>query len=226
MMRAISVEKATLYEKYRLPYTYEAIDDLLRRIGEVQVIADIGAGTGQLARLFAERCPKVYAVEPDPAMRQVASSSLANFATIEICAGFAEQTTLAEHSIDLIVVGNAFHRFKPEACEELRRILNKSGWIALFTYTFTNKAFTDALFSKLATLKGMANRIDRSWDRTPVQDLFGNGQIHTLGYRESHTEDWTAFLALPVLGSKPPSTLIRTLCNLSRSIEKFLRCLR
>lgn len=204
MISAINLEKATLYEKYRLPYANEAIGDLLGRIGEVQIVADIGAGTGQLARLFADRC-KVYAIEPDSAMRKVASASLASFATVEILAGFAEQTTLAENSVDLIVIGNAFHRFKPEACQELCRILKKPGWIALFTYTFVNKAFTEMLFSKLAALKGVASKMEQSWHRTPLQNLFGNGQIHALSYRQSHTDDWTAFFGAACAGIEAPN---------------------
>ncbi len=204
MISAINIEKATLYEKYRLPYANEAIGDLLGRIGEVQIVADIGAGTGQLARLFADRC-KVYAIEPDSAMRKVASASLASFATAEILAGSAEQTTLAESSVDLIVIGNAFHRFKPEACQELCRILKKPGWIALFTYTFVNKAFTEMLFSKLAALKGVASKMEQSWHRTPVQNLFGNGQIYTLSYRQSHTEDWMAFFGAACAGIEAPN---------------------
>ncbi len=87
MISAISVEKATLYEKYRLPYANEIVGDLLRHIGEVEVVADIGAGTGQLARMFADGNTKVYAVEPDPAMRKVASASLIGFSKIEVIDG-------------------------------------------------------------------------------------------------------------------------------------------
>jgi predicted RNA methylase len=50
------------------------------------IVTDIGAGTGQLARMFAGRCSKLHAVEPDPAMRQVAQVSLAGFPTVEIVA--------------------------------------------------------------------------------------------------------------------------------------------
>ena len=205
MTNTVSVEKATLYEKYRLPYSNEMEGDLLERIGEVEVIADIGAGTGQLARRFAGRSTKVYAVEPEPAMRQVATASLADFATIEIIAGFAEQIPLPENSIDLIVVGNAFHRFKPEACEELRRILKKQGWIALITYDFTNRAFAEMLFSKLAALKGVATRMEKTWHRMPVQALFEDAKIHTLSYRQSLTVGWTAFFGAACSGIEAPA---------------------
>ena len=190
---AVSIERATLYETYRLPYAGQAVADLLDYIGPVQVIADIGAGNGQLTRLFAERCTRVYAVEPEPAMRQVASTALADWPTIQIRAGCAEQTTLAERSLDLIVVGNAFHRFKPEACAELRRILKPSGWIALFSYDSTNKALEDMLSAKLAALKGATSRVALAWHGMPAQALFGEGHIHARSYRQSRTDDWTAF---------------------------------
>lgn len=117
-MISISVDKAWLYEKYRLPYASEAVDDLLQRIGDAPVVADVGAGTGQLARLFAERSEKVYVVEPQSAMRQVATAVLSNLPTIDIRAGLAEEIPLADNAVDLIVIGNAFHRFKPEACAD------------------------------------------------------------------------------------------------------------
>jgi SAM-dependent methyltransferase len=189
---AVSIERATLYEKYRLPYAGEAVNDLLDYIGPVQVVADIGAGTGKLARLFAERCTQVYAVEPEPAMRQVALKALAHWPTIEVSAACAEQTTLAESSLDLIVVGNAFHRFKPAACAELRRILKPFGWIALFSYT-SNEALENMLGDKLAELKSTTSRVDRVWVEMPPEELFGKGQIHTRIYRQSRTDDWTTY---------------------------------
>jgi len=206
MIRTIGIEKATLYDKYRLPYAPEAAEDLLAHVGQAPVVADIGAGTGQLARLFAGQSAKVYAVEPDPAMREVASALLQGVAVVEIVAGLAEQTGLAGNSVDLVVVGNAFHRFRPEACEELRRILKKSGWIALFTYHFLNETFTDMLFSRLATLPGLAGRIERAWPRTPLQELFGTGRIHTRRYRQSHAEDWTAFFGAACAGIEAPES--------------------
>jgi SAM-dependent methyltransferase len=201
---AMSIKRATLYEKYRRPYADQAVIDLLGYVGQVEVVADIGAGNGQLTRLFAERCSRIYAVEPDPVMRQLASTALADWTSIQVRAGSAEQTTLAERSVDLIVVGNAFHRFKPEACAELRRILKPSRWIALFTYTLTNRALADLIFAKLAALTGVVSRIDQAWQRTPAQMLFGKGHIHTRSYRQSRTDDWTAFFGAACGGLEAP----------------------
>ena len=190
---AVSLERANLYERYRLPYARQAVTDLLDYIGPVQVMADIGAGNGQLTRLFADRCARVYMVEPEPAMRQVAATALAPWPNIEIRGASAEQTTLAEHSLDLIVVGNAFHRFKPEACAELRRILKPSGWIALFSWALTNQALHEMRSAKLAALKDANSRVAKVWHGLPMQELFGEGHIHTRSYQQSRTDDWTTF---------------------------------
>ena len=201
---AMTIEKAALYEKYRLPYAERAVADLLDYIGAVQVIADIGAGTGQLARLFARQCTRVYAVEPDPAMRQVASTALADWANVEVRDGCGEQSTLAASSVDLIVVGNAFHRFRPEACAELRRILRPSGWVALFSHTWTNRVMSDLLIAELASRTGVASRMDRAWHLTPPRALFGEGHMHTRSYSQSRNSDWTTFFGAARGGLEAP----------------------
>jgi SAM-dependent methyltransferase len=190
---AVSIERASLYERYRLPYADEAVEDLLEHVGPVQVVADIGAGNGQLSRLFAGRCARLYAVEPEPAMREVAAAALADWPSVEIRGACAERTTLDDGSIDLIVVGNAFHRFRPEACDELRRILRPEGWAALFSYSSTNKALDDMLADRLAALKGARSRVARVWHGMPPEALFGEGRIHRRSYRQSRTDDWAAF---------------------------------
>lgn len=204
VMRSVSVDKAWLYEKYRLPYAREAVDDLLQHIGNAPVVADIGAGTGQLARLFAESCETVYLIEPEPAMRQVATAVLSNLPAIDVRAGLAEEIPLAANAVDLIVIGNAFHRFRPEACAELRRILKPQGWIALFAYSFVNKAFTDMLFSGLAALNDVSGKIEKRRHQTPVSALFGHDSLHTLRYRQAHSEDWPAFWGAACAGIEAP----------------------
>jgi SAM-dependent methyltransferase len=203
-MSSISLIKARLYEKYRLPYASQAAEDLCKFVTAHDVVADIGAGTGQLARLFAGKSKKIYVVEPDPAMREIASLSLANYSEVDIRAESAEQTKLIENSIDLIVIGNAFHRFKPQALNELRRILKKQGWIALFSYCFTNQAFIEMLHTKLETLKNVTERKDKTWHKLSVQDLFGECPIYKLSYPQFHAEDWAAFFGAACSGIEAP----------------------
>ncbi|MBT6145044.1 MAG: class I SAM-dependent methyltransferase, partial [Gemmatimonadetes bacterium] len=171
-MQRTSLRKARLYDQYRLPYAADAVVALLERIGPVNSVADIGAGTGQLTRLFAPHCRQVIAIEPDPAMRTVAGESLAGLTSAHIVAGSAEQTSLASASIELLVIGNAFHRFPAGACDELRRVLAPQGHVALFHYVLPTP-LTDMLFSKLATLEGLSSRTRTAWPRLPLSALFG-----------------------------------------------------
>jgi len=191
-----TAEKARLYDKYRLPYSEQAVNDLLNYVGPIHIVADIGAGTGQLARLFSDRCNRLYAIEPDSHMREVAMGALADRSSVEIRAGSAEQTTLADNSIDLIVVGNAFHRFTPEAGDELRRVLKLNGWIALFTYTLTNRALSELLLANFSALRSVVDQLEQSWHCLPLQSLFGDTNLHSLKYRQSRSDDWTTFFGM------------------------------
>jgi SAM-dependent methyltransferase len=205
MAEGMTLEKALLYEEFRLPYPNEMVDDLLKHIGGTSVVADIGSGTCQLARLFAESCTKVYAVEPDAAMRHVAAEVSKGYPNIHIIDACAEHTTLPESSIDLIVIGNAFHRFQPEAIHEIRRILKPSGWVAVIFYVFTNQAFADTLFPKLSQLESFAARSKQNWHRMPIEKLFGDHPIHALHYNQSLAEDWEAFWGMARSGIEAPS---------------------
>ena len=204
MSNTMSLEKARLYEQYRLPYPAAMVDDLLKQIARPETVADIGAGTGQLSRLFADHCDLIYAVEPDDAMCQVASEALQNWPNIHIVHAAAEHTTLPDESIDLILIGNAYHRFRHEAINDLHRILKPNGWVALTTYTFTNQAFASRLFPKLGALKSMAARSAQAVHRLPMTELFGEQPIRTLRYPQTYDEDWTAFWGSARSGIEAP----------------------
>jgi SAM-dependent methyltransferase len=205
MAAHMNLEKAALYERYRLPYALALAPDLLARTGPAAVVADVGAGTGQLARLFAPDCTKVYAVEPDAAMRAVAASALAAWPNIALVAASAEQTTLPDESVDLIVIGNAWQRFGPGAGVELRRILRRSGWAAVINYTFNNQAFAQMLFGKLAELEQVASQIEQAWHRLPLSTLFGDAPLETRRYPQAQAEDWTAFFGAACAAIEAPT---------------------
>jgi SAM-dependent methyltransferase len=97
------------------------------------VIADIGAGTGISSELFLNYGCTVYAVEPNAEMRAASEHYYGNRLNFHAVDGSAEATTLADHSIDWVVAGQAFHWFDHAAAKaEFTRMLRSSGRIALF----------------------------------------------------------------------------------------------
>jgi ubiquinone/menaquinone biosynthesis C-methylase UbiE len=122
------------YVKYRPHYPKDLLD-LFRNDMNLQksaVIADIGSGTGISARLFLENGNEVIGIEPNQLMREAAKEYLSEFSNFKVIDGTAENTTLEDQSIDLIIAAQAFHWFKnQDALNEFRRILCKNGYISL-----------------------------------------------------------------------------------------------
>lgn len=122
------------YVKYRPGYPPEVLDVLRRsiKLGESDVVVDIGSGTGLSAKLFLENGNHVYAVEPNDAMQLAAVESLGRNERFHPIAGSAEATGLASASADVIVAAQAFHWFdQDEVRREWSRILRASGWVVL-----------------------------------------------------------------------------------------------
>ncbi len=122
------------YVKYRPGYP-SAIIDILRKetgLNELQVIADVGSGTGILTKLFLDEANTVFAVEPNQEMREAAEDLLSIYEHFHSVNGTAESTGLADRSIDMIVVGQAFHWFDPIPTKtEFRRILKPDGLVVM-----------------------------------------------------------------------------------------------
>ncbi len=124
-------DRAATYAANRPVYPPAAIDAVLAGLGDPArlVIADVGAGTGISARLFADRGAHVIAIEPNAGMRARAAAH----PHVEWRDGTAEATGLEDQSVDLIVACQAFHWFEvPAAVAEFRRVAR--GRAALLQY--------------------------------------------------------------------------------------------
>ena len=122
------------YSKYRPTYPAGVINLLKSECGlsPESDVADIGSGTGILAKLLLRNCKRVFGVEPNAAMRDAGKALLKNYPTFITVAGSAENTTLPDASIDLITAGQAFHWFdEMKARVEFKRILKSGGFVAL-----------------------------------------------------------------------------------------------
>jgi ubiquinone/menaquinone biosynthesis C-methylase UbiE len=137
-------DKAEYYDKYRINYSNKILDYFNEyNFCENSIIADIGSGTGKLAKIFLDKGNIVYAVEPNDNMRNIALSTLNEYKNFVSINGSAEITTLQNNIIDFVVVGQAFHWFDDKkALEEFKRILKNNGVLALIWYNRkTNSTF-------------------------------------------------------------------------------------
>ena len=115
------------YNRLRPGPSDEALDWLIPE-GASNVL-EIGAGTGVLTRLLAQRVVNVTAVEPDHRMRAVLA---ARDAGVEVLAGRAEELPAASSSYDVVIAASAWHWVDEErAVPEVARVLRPSGRLSL-----------------------------------------------------------------------------------------------
>ena len=122
------------YVRFRPGYPDAVLDVLAAYCGLAPgaTVADVGAGTGQLTRLLVARGCRIFAVEPNDAMRAALAKAFARVRSVEAVSGRAEATGLADRSVDVVTVAQAFHWFDvARARAEFQRILRPGGGVAL-----------------------------------------------------------------------------------------------
>ncbi len=122
------------YIKYRPHYPQEMFDFLLSQniITKNSVVADIGSGTGISTEPFLKLDLEVFAVEPNKEMREAAEKLLGENKKFHSVNAAAENTTLKDHSVDVVIAGQAFHWFdKEKTKQEFKRILKPGGYVVL-----------------------------------------------------------------------------------------------
>jgi SAM-dependent methyltransferase len=127
-------ERVEDYVRWRPGYP-EAVVRVVEEAGLLpagSVVADLGSGTGLLARVFLDAGYEVLGVEPNDAMRRAGEQALSDHPSFRSVAGRAERTGLADRSVDVVVAGQAFHWFEPRAARtEALRICRRRPAAAL-----------------------------------------------------------------------------------------------
>lgn len=123
--------KGDLYNAARPDYPYEALDYFAETFGLTKEMhaLDLGAGTGIFTRQMRPYVGRITAVEPSASMR---ASLEASGVDVEILDGSDVAIPLADGSVDVSFVAQAFHWFDPpRALNELHRVLVPGGGLGL-----------------------------------------------------------------------------------------------
>jgi SAM-dependent methyltransferase len=119
------------YDRGRPSYPAAVLDRLsaVAGLGPGTDVLDLAAGTGKLTRQLVAAGASVVAVEPSEGMRERLVASMPG---VRVLDGTAEDIPLADASVDLVTVAQAFHWFRTGAAlDEIHRLLRPGGWLAL-----------------------------------------------------------------------------------------------
>ncbi|MCY3895001.1 MAG: class I SAM-dependent methyltransferase [Chloroflexi bacterium] len=105
---------AEAYARYRVPYPAELLADLRHRAsvtGQGRLL-DLACGPGRLALPLAPYFSEVWAVDQEPEMVKVGSARAQGqgLSNIRWMVGRAEEVDASPESLELIAIGEAFHR--------------------------------------------------------------------------------------------------------------------
>lgn len=183
------------YVRYRPGYPPELLECLQRNCGlrPQWVVADVGSGTGLLAKIFLENGNRVFGIEPNAAMRAAGEEFLRGLDQFTSQEGRAEATGLPARSVDLITAGQAFHWFdRRRARTEFERILKPGGWVALVW----NERLTSTPF--LADYEQLLHRYSpdylkvdhRNVEETALDEFFHPGRLRQDTFFMRQQFDW------------------------------------
>lgn len=121
----------SVYERGRPSYPADAVGWMIDGlgIGPARDVVDLGAGTGKLTRLLVPTGANVTAVEPSESMRAQFVEAVPGVPVLD---GTAERLPLADASVDVVTVAQAFHWFDIAATTaELARVIRPGGGLGM-----------------------------------------------------------------------------------------------
>lgn len=178
---------------------FDELDRLLAGCTKPARIADVGAGTGLLTRDLLARGHDVLAVEPNDAMRAAADHFLGAHPRYRSVNAKAEAIPVADHSLDLVTAGTAFHWFDvPKARAECLRVLKPGGVVAL---TWNDRVLSDPFHQAFDEIAGefggdKRNALLAHESRDDVPALFGGSIVNKHAWPHAHVLDMLGVASL------------------------------
>jgi SAM-dependent methyltransferase len=200
------------YVRFRPRYP-AALLTFLRSLGllPTHVVADVGSGTGFLSELFLANENKVYGVEPNDEMRTAAEASLGDDPNFISIPGTAEATTLDDHSVDVVVAGQAFHWFDAGAARaEFARILRPGGLVVLvwndrdLSASPFSAAYEELLHGYMMEYEKVSARRVVGDDAPRIREFFAPNEMAVATFENGQTFDFEGLLGRVLSSSYAP----------------------
>ncbi|WOH80291.1 methyltransferase domain-containing protein [Bradyrhizobium sp. BEA-2-5] len=224
----------------RPPYSPVVLGLLTRTVASIfgdAVIAELGAGTGNLLRSFDSERVTGFAVEPNDAMRAVAHRLAPHKSRFTWVSGTAESSQLPDNSANWVLLGNAYQFVAPSKMfREAHRILQGHGFLTIvwnlrdFKRDGLQRQIEEMVKREVPDLKRTGTSVDDIMDAVDTEGLFSEycylEARHEQNLTPQHFLDtWKAGHDVPSQVSKevwkdilsktakmiPSETLIRTL---------------
>jgi ubiquinone/menaquinone biosynthesis C-methylase UbiE len=212
------------YVKYRPGYPAEVFKFLETDLGLTKnsTIADMGSGTGLFAEPLLEKGYSVICIEPNEEMRKAGEARLGKYKTFASRFQKAEATGLADHSVDMITVAQAFHWLEPEDTkQEFTRILKKDGKVVLaWNIQKKGQPFMDA-YRALKDEHCFEQAIPKRIDLKKIEEFFAPNGFEKTVFNNEQMLDFDGLKGqllsssyIPLPGHPSYETMISTLVQL------------
>lgn len=128
---------AQLYDTARPSIPPVVVEHVQQMVGKwpLQLVVDLGCGTGLSTRPWASSAVRVVGIEPNAAMRRQAAAHPDTPANVQYRDGFSHQTGLSAASADVVTCSQSLHWMEPAPTfAEVARILRPGGIFAAYDY--------------------------------------------------------------------------------------------
>jgi ubiquinone/menaquinone biosynthesis C-methylase UbiE len=192
-------DRVEAYVQFRPGYPSALVQTLLQKtpLETGAVVADVGSGTGIFTQLLLDQRLKVFAIEPNANMRNAAEVLFADYPHFTSIDAPAENTGLADNSLDLITAAQAFHWFNNAATKaEFRRLLKPDGKLALiWNKRKVSQPFQhayDAVLKAYIPEYGVVNQINLT--ESDIAEFFDDGHMELLRFDNSQQLTFSGLL--------------------------------
>ncbi len=188
-------EVSAEYNTARPGYPPKVIDTILKyaKLPKNAKILEIGCGTGQATKFFAERGYRITAVDISANIVAIAQKNLARFKNVKFIVNSFEDAALTQNSFDIIIAAQSFHWIEPaRGFAKINQLLKPGGVLALFwNLTEYNKTTWLAKIKKLFAAYS-PHFTNNQRHRTTTDDLTTLGGLtHTKQYQFYWQEPYT-----------------------------------